>query len=175
MKKGKFIIIAIVVIILVIILSAVINEKIEYQKYEKKDIEALKNISVKVPKKFEKHTYSSSIDYSLYEDDTSCSLSIDVNTNSYKHYEDGKDYLEDNTYITLKDKVTEIQEIELNNYKWHYLSVEKNGNLSYYYATIKENTIYELEYRINDYTNGEEKNNYCDSIKDEIISTVKIK
>ena len=175
MKKGKIIIIVIVVIILVIILGAVIQEKIEYSQYEKKDKEALKNISIKVPKKFDKHKYSNSISYYLYDDDTSCNLSISVDADSYKHYVDGKDYLEESTYITLKDKVSEIQEIEINNYKWHYLSVEKNGNLSYHYATIKENTIYEIEYRINDYTNGEETNNYCASIKDEIISSIKLK
>ena len=175
MKKLNIIIIVIVVIILVIILGAFIQEKLEYSQYEKKEKEALKNISVKLPKKFEKNTYSNSISYYLYDEDTSCNFSINVNTNSYKHYVDGKDYLEENTYITLKDKVSEIKEIELNNYKWHYLSVEKNSNLSYHYATKKENTIYELEYRINDYTNGEETNNYCANIKDEIISSVKIK
>ena len=78
MKKGKKIIIVIVVIILVLILGAVIQEKIEYSQYEKKDKEALKNISIKVPKKFDKHKYSNSISYYLYDDDTSCNLSISV-------------------------------------------------------------------------------------------------
>ena len=175
MKKTKVIIIVIVVLFLVIILSEFIFEKIEYSQYEKKDKEALKNIIVKVPKKFKKHTYSNSIDYYLYDNKTSCDLSINVNRDSYKHYEDGKDYLEESTYITLKDKVSEIKEIEINNYKWHYLIIEKNGYLSYRYATIKENTIYGIEYRINDYTNGEDINNYCASIKDEIISSIKLK
>ena len=175
MKKIPKILIGIAVVFIVLLVFAFILEKVEENKYEKEDREALSKISVKVPKKFTKSEYSSSKHYFYYKDDTSCSFDVEVETSNYKNYKDGKDYLEDRTYITLKDKVSEIEEIDLNNYKWHSLTVEKNGNTEYHYATIKENNIYELEFRIDDYTNGESPDNYCASIKDEIISSVKLK
>ena len=175
MKKIRNIVIGIVIVFIIIILITIISENIKQKEYEKEEKEAISKISIKVPKKFDKNTYSDSISYYLYDDNNNCSFNIHVDTDSYKYYKDGKDYLEDRTYITLKDKVSEIQEVILNNYKWHYLSIERKNNFVYKYVTIKENTIYELEYRISDYTNGEEPNSYCYKIKDEIISTIKIK
>ena len=159
----------------IIIIAIMVLGSIEDNTYNKKYKEALNKISVNVPDKFEKKSYGDSISYHLYEDDTSCNFYIDVNKESYNHYKDGKEYLEERTYITLKDKVSEIKEIELNDYKWYYLTIEKNGNIEHHYATIKDNIIYELDYSIHDYSNGENPNNYCASIKDEIISTVKLK
>jgi len=174
-KKIAIIIIGIIVIIVVIPVIGLILEELDMKGFEKENKEALSKLSVKVPKQFEKNEYGSSIYYNYYKDDVDCSLRIEAEKGNYRDYVDGKDYLEDTTYISLKDKVSEIKEIKINNYKWHYLTLEKNGDIEYHYATINEDNIYDIVYKINDYTNGENANNYCISIKDEIISTVKLK
>ena len=174
-KKIPIIIIGIIVVFVILVVVAMVLDKIDMYEYEKAQKEALKTISVKVPKKFERSDSSYSKNYYLFEDDIECSFRVSVDTDTFSYYEDGKDYLEKRTNITLKDKVSEIEEIKINNYLWHYLSVENEDKITYHYATIKENIIYELEYEIEDYTKGENPNNYCANIKDEIISTVKIK
>jgi uncharacterized protein YpmB len=173
-KKLPIIIIGIIVVFVILVVVSMVLEEIDMYEYEKAEKEALSKISVKVPKKFERSSYSSTIYYHLYDEETRCSFIVDVEADSY-NYEDGMEYLEKRTTISLKDKVSEIQGIDLNNYKWYYLSVENEDGITYHYATVKDNTVYTLDYEIEDYSKGENPSNYCANIKDEIISTVKLK
>ena len=174
MKRVIQVTIGFVIVIVLIIVGALIQLHIENKKFEKEEEEALSKISFKMPKKFKKESYSYLKEYTYDDKNASCSFKVNTYDN-YEDYNDGKDYLEDRIYITLKDKISEIQEIKLNNYKWYFFSIEKNNNISYYYATIKDDRAYELEYEIYDYSKGEVESNYCTQQKDEIIASVKLK
>ena len=175
MKKITKVILGIIIVISIIVIATIIQRKIDDKQYENNEKEALSKISIKVPKKFEDNSYSDLKNYYYYDKNASCSFSIETFSNTYKTYDDGKEYLENNIYKTLKDKVSEIEEVKINNYKWYHVTIEKEDSISYYYATTKEDRVYELEYNIHDYTKGEVKNNYCAQQKDEIFATVKLK
>ena len=174
-KKQLFIGLGIgfVVAIIAIVIIAKVVENIEYSDREEK--KALKNISYKISDKFEKDDYGYAIYYSYYNDNISCHFRINANENYYDEYKDGSDYLKRRIYFTYNDKVSEIKEVELNNYKWYYLTKESDGDIEYIYATLKDDNIYELKYDINDYVNGDGTSNFCANEYDKIISTVKFK
>ena len=174
MKRVIMIIIGFVTVILLIILGGLIQIHIDNKEFEKEEEEALSKISYKIPKKFKEESYSYLKNYTYYDKNASCTFKVNSYEN-YNEYVDGKDYLEDRIFITLKDKISEIKEIKLNNYKWYSFSVENNNRITNYYATIKEDRAYEIEYEIYDYSKGEVENNYCTQQKDEIIATVKLK
>lgn len=136
----------------------------------------LSDISFDIDDRFEANIYDSSGYYHYYSDDISCNFDVSYYDN-YK-YNSGNDYLRDMVMFSLNDEVSEIKEIELNGYKWYYMSVDSDGKKSYYYATIKSDKVYELEYDISDYKRGdrtEDESNFCYSEYDKIISSVKLK
>ena len=97
-KKIPIIIIGIIVIFVILVVVSMVLEEIDMYEYEKAEKEALSKISVKVPKKFERSSYSSTIYYHLYDEETRCSFIVDVEADSY-NYEDGMEYLEKRTQL----------------------------------------------------------------------------
>ena len=170
MKRNVLIIGAIIFVIVIFVIYKV-NDNIyddDYYKY-------LDNIDYKVSSEFEESKYSKGY-YRYYNDDISCNFSIDsFSTYSYK---DGSEYLKDDIRFTLNDKVSDINEVDLNGYKWYSLTVEHNNEISYYYATVKDDNGYLLEYKIRDYNNGDygnSKENFCYVEYDRIISSISFK
>lgn len=170
MKKVILIIVGVVIVLFVLYFIG--NHKYEYHL----DYGYLDNISYNISDEFEGSDSSRGY-YHYYGDNSSCSFSVDnfyVNSN----YKDAKDYLRNNLYFTLNDKVSEIEEVSLNGYQWYYLKKEDDGGVTYYYATIKGDTGYVLEYDINDYNNGDynkDDYNLCYMEYDRIISSVRFK
>lgn len=166
-------IVGIVIGIIIIILVAEISSNYTYSDREEK--KALKNITYEISNKFEKTNYGYSLYYRYHDDKTICSFEVDTNDYYYDDYKDGGEYLKDNIYFTYNDKISEIKDVELNNYKWYYLSKERNNDIEYIYATKKDNIIYILKYEMTDYANGDGSSTFCISQYDKIISSVKLK
>ena len=166
-------IVGIVIGIIIIILVAEISSNYIYSDREEK--KALKNITYNISKKFEKDDYGYSIYHSYYDENTNCYFKVETYENKYEDYKDGKEYLKDKIYFTYNDKISEIKDVELNNYKWYYLSKEKDNNIEYIYATKKDDIIYILNYEMSDYANGDGSSTFCISQYDKVISSVKFK
>ena len=168
MKKN--IIIGIVIFGVVVIIGGVGHYITELNERN----ERLEGISYHVPLEFEKSEYGEY--YHYYGDDVSCHFEVmDFSTYSFKS---GKEYLENYVTIHLSDEVSDVKEVDLNGNVWYYFSSKNRGNISYYYAIVKEDKGYYLEYTIRDdkngdYSNGE--NNFCKASYGEVISSVKLK
>ena len=174
--KNKKIIIIPVVIILVLILGVIGLNYYFDNVYYKDNSKVLESISYEVPKEFEKISdYGNSRLYYYYKDSVGCSFSIFGDDDTIEEYKDGKEYLESSVYTNQKDKVSEIEEKNINDYKWHYMSVEKDSGISHYYATVREGVIYYLKYDTEDYLNGDGTSDYCLKQHDVILNTVKFK
>lgn len=136
--------------------------------------EMVEGISYNVPLEFERSKYGDY--YHFYEDDVSCDFDVsDFSTYSYKS---GKEYLENYVTIHLSDEVSEIKEVDLNGDLWYSFSKKNDSGISYYYAIVKDDKGYYLEYAIRDYYHGDysgNENNFCKASYGEVISSVKLK
>ena len=167
MKKILFILVGVIIVFFVC--SWIYKQSTDYY-YDGN--EYLDNISYVISDKFEESEYSRGY-YHYYDDGISCSF--DINDYSTYSYKNGSDYLKDRITFTLNDEVSEISEVDLNGYKWYYMSVSKRGNINYYYATVKNDRGYILNYEINDYSYGDSLSGdkFCDTEYDKVISSVR--
>ena len=169
MNKKVLLVIGVIIVIVVSYIIYKINDNYNYGYY----YEFLNNISYDISSKFEEGKYSKGY-YHYYGDDVSCSFNID--SFSTYNYSNGSDYIKDRINFTLNDKVSEIEEVDLNGYKWFYFSVDGGDNKEYYYATIKDDKGYLLEYEIRDYNRGdsmEGTKSFCYAEYDNSISSVR--
>ena len=168
---NKKILIGIGVVVVVIIVVSFVRYYEDNFYYEE---EYLQNISYDVPREFEKSEYGEY--YHYYGDDVSCHFEVmDFSTYSSKS---GKEYLENYVSVHLSDEVSDVKEVDLNGDMWYYFSSKNRGNISYYYAIVKEDKGYYLEYTIRDDKNGDYgngENNFCKVSYGEIISSVTLK
>ena len=147
-----------------------------FVKYEKENVyvDSLENISYDVPGEFEKSKYGEY--YHYYGNKVSCDFKVDdFSTYSYSN---GKEYLEDNVSVHLNDEISDVKEVDLNGDLWYSFNRKSRGNISYYYAIVKEDKGYFIEYEIRDYYHGDYsngENNFCKISFDKIISSVKLK
>ena len=175
MKNSKKIVL-IISIILVSIILTITSITLKY-KSEKNNInknELIYNNPNKFEKSMDEVDYKS---YYYYSDNINCSYVITMYEN-YKKYKDGNNYLEDNITFTLNDKVGEVEEKSIGNYKWYLLKIDKGSETEYNYATIYNNNTYELTYKIHDYMKGDyssEADNYCYNALDELLSSLSFK
>ncbi len=145
-------------------------------KYESENeyIDYLENISYDVPGEFEKSEYGEY--YHYYGNNVSCNF--EVNDFSIYSYSNGKEYLEDSVSVHLNDEVSDIKEVDLNGDLWYSFSKKNDSGISYYYAIVKGDKGYYLEYEIRDSYHGDysdNENNFCKASYGEVISSVKLK
>lgn len=162
----------IIILGVVVVVGMLVYSFIKYDR-ENEYVDSLENISYDVPREFEKSEYGEY--YHYYGDDISCDFEVrDFYVYSYG---DGKEYLENNVSVHLSDKVSFVEEVDVNGDMWYYFSKKNRGDVSYYYAIVKDNKGYYMEYSIRDYLNGDysENNNFCMASYGEIISSVKLK
>ena len=168
---NKKILIGIGVIVVVILVVSFVRYYEDSSLYEN---DYLKGISYDVPREFEKSKYGEY--YHYYGDNVSCNFEIDdFSTYSYKN---GKDYLENNVSVHLSDEVSDVKEVDLNGDMWYSFSRKNSNGISYYYAIVKGDKGYFLEYEISDYYHGDYsngENNFCKASYGEIISSVRLK
>ena len=145
-----------------------------YDRDRYDDNDYVENISYDVPSKFEKSNYGEY--YHYYGDGVSCDFSVeDFSTYSYS---DGKKYLERGVSIYLSDEVSEVREVDINGDLWYSFGRKNGGDVSYYYAIVKDGKGYFLEYSIRDHMNGYydgDKDSFCKDSYDRIIKSVKLK
>ena len=166
----KIIIIGIVIFGVVVIIGGVGH----YITERNENNDRLEGISYNVPKEFERSDYGEY--YHYYGGDVSCDFEID-DFSTYS-YESGKEYLENYVIIHLSDEVSEIKEVDLNGDLWYSFSKKNDSGISYYYAIVKDDKGYYLEYAIRDYYHGDysgNENNFCKASYGEVISSVKLK
>lgn len=170
MNKKLLIVIGSIIIVSIIIYYFVRDN---YYYYSNKDY--LSNISYDISDEFEANIYDSSRYYHYYDDNISCNF----NVNYFNNYGfiDGSEYIKDRIMFTLNDEVSDIEVVDINNYKWYYLKVLGSNDVRYYYVTIYNDVGYELEYNISDYLRGDgnSSNGLCYREYDRIISSVKFK
>lgn len=102
---------------------------------------------------FAKESYSTFTSFRYIDYDSiageRCSLNISLAHPSNKN---AKDYLEYIIYIKPNDTYSGILEKEINDQKWYYATVESKKESSfryeYYYATIYQDYIYEVNFSI---------------------------
>ena len=168
---NKKILIGIGVVVVVIIVVSFVRY---YEDSFDDEEDYLKDISYDVPREFEKSEYGEY--YHYYGDDVSCHFEVmDFSTYSSKS---GKEYLENNVSFYLSDEVSEIKEVDLNGDLWYSFSKKNDSGISYYYAIVKDDKGYCLEYTIRDYYHGDysgNENNFCKASYGEVISSVKLK
>lgn len=165
MMRKVFIGIGIIAIVVIFIFYVMSNDS---------DVDSIEGISYRVPSEFEKSKYGEY--YHYYGDKVSCDF--DVRDFSLYSYKSGKEYLENNVIFHLSDDIGKISEIELNGDMWYFLGKKNSNSVSYYYATVKDNIGYYMEYVIRDYYHGDysnDENNYCMVSYDKVISSVKLK
>ncbi|MBQ6494505.1 MAG: hypothetical protein IJI49_00725 [Bacilli bacterium] len=168
MNKKVLIVIGIIILIIMLLYYYV---KDNYRYYGDKDY--LIDISYDISDRFDASIYDSSRYYHYYEDDISCNF--DISYFSTFDINNGEEYLRKRIMFTLNDEVSDIEEVDINNYKWYYMKVDSGDKISYYYATVKDDVGYELEYSISDYMRGDSNssNKVCYSEYDRVISSIK--
>lgn len=173
MNKRVFIIIGIVILFVGILIFFYYEDNDYNYKWDDKGY--LDDISYDVPGRFESDKYTYSDNYHYYNNSISCSFNVKY-FGTY-NISNGEEYLRDSIRFTLNDKVSDISLVDLNGDKWYYMTVNSGDNISYYYATIKNDKGYVLEYEVNDYLRGDtdKRDNFCYVSYDKIISSVRLK
>ena len=166
---NKKILIGVGLVVVIILVVSFVRYYEDSSYYEE---EYLKNISYNVPEKFERSKYGEY--YHYYGDGISCDFEVrEISVYSYKS---GKEYLENNVSVYLSDEVSDVKEVDLNGDMWYSFSKKNSDGVSYYYATVRDDKGYYLEYEIRNYHHGDYSgNNFCNASYGEVISSVKLK
>ena len=156
------------------------RKEIEEQEKTKKDAEELTetlisgsiigNLYLDISEIFVEQEHSSSI-YKAYKTPSdhpdSCSLFLIKAKASY-YNNDAKQYLEKNLHYSSNDQFSGIMQKEIGNDIWEYASITSSYKTSYYYAIVKDNSVYEIHINIRN-----DENKTCESAHNEIIKSVK--
>lgn len=127
------------------------------------------NLSLTIPSSFEKKSYNtdSYLSYSLYDYDSNDSCRVKILTTNSRYYDSVNAYLERNVYYSAGDTASAIEQKNINNNNWAYMSVKKSSNTTYYYAGKDNDKIYEIEFSIT------KDSGKCSSAHTSIINSLK--
>lgn len=126
------------------------------------------NLTLNIPSTMKASEYNddSYISYSLYDINDYCRLTITTANASY--YNSINSYLENNVYYSSSDVASNIEQKNINNNNWAYMSIQKSyGEMIYYYVGQKNDKIYDIEFSI---TND---SGVCSSIYSNVINSLK--
>lgn len=133
-----------------------------------KDNFQVDELSYETPEGYELSKYSSetSKSYKTDTDDKYCRFSVSSHgTYSYKTEEE---YLKKTIYISIDDKVSDIQTVTINNRDWKLITVEDDYETTYTYAILYKDKIYEVEYEI------KKDENDCSTDYEQFLNTLKL-
>ncbi len=139
--------------------------------------EDFSEIDYNIPNEFEVDDDNSfSKYYNCDENDVYSYVSI----HSYKKslYKDKEKWFKGCFTITLNDKVSDIEEIEINGSKVLFLKIESENSIYYCYGFESSNYYYSLTYSIYDYESGDRADidtNKCYISRDAIVNSVTLK
>lgn len=71
-------------------------------------------------------------------------------------------------YISIDDKVSDIQTVTINNRDWKLITVEDDYETTYTYAILYKDKIYEVEYEI------KKDENDCSTDYEQFLNTLKL-
>ena len=168
-----YVLLIIGLIVLLIPLGIFMLIKIEDAMYEKDIQKEYSEISIDVPKEFEKMGKYSFYSYS--NDGVSCHIDIYPSEKYEKNFEK---WFKSNVYNDLNDTVSDIKEESINGYKVLTTVVKSPSHTEYYYGFNGTNYYYNITYDIYDSSNGDRvdtDSNLCFTAKDAILSSVKLK
>lgn len=136
------------------------------------------NLKYDIPAKFETYNNSNEKDYKYYsygKNDAYCYIELTKVNNKSELYKDAEDYLKKSIYFTLNDEVETNTEND-----WFTITVKGKDKTTIEIASAitDNNTIYELRYRFDDYSRGEnqEDESYkkCSKAYDYVFKSIKI-
>ncbi|MEE3343329.1 MAG: hypothetical protein VZS44_04480 [Bacilli bacterium] len=141
------------------------EEYLESKKYFKK-------LTYTIPDSFEKkENCSCQTDYSYQKDDVICEFKVEYEGKTYNNSSSNT------AQWYLGHNKANIEEIEINNYKWYKTEVEFQNKdtlyKNYSFISVYKKRAYYIEYIINDSSHGD--NNICEVYYDNIISSLKFK
>lgn len=169
--------IMLVIFIFIFMIAAIIgateekdNKTLEQNNNSSNIMREFNNLSLTLPTNFKEGDYNSDYyeSYSILSDTDYCRLSLIKSYSSA--YDTPKEYLEKNVYSSASDKVSNIEEEQINGNTWNTLSVEKTSNTIYNYATTNNDEIYIVEFVIYD-----DETNICSTAHSEIINSLNFK
>lgn len=105
--------------------------------------------------------------YDYYDNANSCAITIKTNsyTNLYKTIEE---YINSSVYIKPTDKISNIENVNINNTTWGAVAIGRETYNQYIYATIVNNKIYNIEYTI-----YQDNSKECSKKLQELINSLK--
>ena len=109
--------------------------------------------------------YNSYENFSYYGNKDSCTVDI----SNYEIYSEktAEEYLKDSITTNMNETVSEIKSKEINQNIWSYVEVTSPDKVTFYYACIYNNRIYEVTYKI--YSDG---SSLCSKAHDELINSL---
>ena len=93
-------------------------------------------------------------------------------------YDSKEKWFKNNFTFTLNDKVSDLEELDINGNKVLFLKIESEHNVNYCYGFESSNNYYSLSYSIYDYKSGDRADmdtNKCYISHEDIINSVKLK
>ena len=123
-----------------------------------------------VPDIFKDNNYHSKdyANYSYYNNNASCNILI---SNSIMYEDTNIDnYIKNDVTIKMDDTVSDIKTSNINNYEWKYVEIKSENSIEYYYASIFDNRVYKVKYKIN-----KDNNNLCTNGYNTFINSLKFK
>ena len=148
---------------------------IKIRKAENSDIELIIPIMLEISKLHEEgrpdifkeknHANDSYENFSYYGNKDSCTVDI----SNYEIYSEktAEEYLKDSITTNMNETVSEIKSKEINQNIWSYVEVTSPDKVTFYYACIYNNRIYEVTYKI--YSDG---SSLCSKAHDELINSL---
>ncbi len=146
-------------------------------KKEKERMEIMfEEITYNVPSEFKYDDYYATKDYRYSDNEVYCNFTIRSSNKEY--YDNLEKWFKERINFNLNDKVSELNEVDINGKTFLNINRENIHEKIYYYGVSSSNYNYFIEYIISDYKNGDREDindNLCYNSLDKIISSINVK
>ena len=166
------VIIVVFVIVVVVFAMLCLGDKFEDIKYEKEQEKEFSEISYDLPDAFEDDSSYYSKRFSIEDENYYCSGYI--NSTHKRLYEDMDYWFKGTVNFNLNDEVSELERKKYNNNEVLVINKKNKDRYTYYYGLKSSNYYYDIEYMINDYSNGDGLGT-CLKYMDDLLESVKLK
>lgn len=163
-----FLIFTIAIIAIVVLSISELGDSFNFDNnsIKAKDNNKIGELSYEAPSGYELSKYSSESYKSYSSDKDYCNFSIQTReTYSYKTEEE---YLNNTVYASIGDKVSEVQTKTINNRDWKLITVENDIIITYHYAILFKDKIYEAEYYVR------KENDNCQVDYEQFMNTLRL-
>lgn len=165
------IIFAILTIAVIIIFATEFSKEFNFSNSWKTNIEdnyKLEELTYEPPQDYKLGEYATE-SYKTYKTNKGGSYcSFSITSHSTYSYKTEEEYLKKSIYASIGDNVSEVQTIPINNRDWKLITVENENKISYYYAILFKDKIYNVEYSV--YIEGD----HCKEDYEQFMTTLKL-